>query len=105
MAKAFALCIKHILPKIILLEQTRFICGQYILDNFIPVWEGIEWAHSTDLNTLFVKIDFQKTYDWVKWPFILGMLKALDFDPTFIGSVETIFVDAPASLSINRSKS
>nr|KUM50953.1 hypothetical protein ABT39_MTgene799 [Picea glauca]QHR90568.1 hypothetical protein Q903MT_gene4593 [Picea sitchensis] len=65
----------------------------------------MEWARSTSLEALFIKIDFEKAYDRVEWPFILAMLKALGFGLAFINSVETLFASASTYLSINRCKS
>lgn len=106
LAKALVVRIKHLLPKFIQHEQIGFIKGHYALDNIVVVWEGWEWARSSDLDALFIKIDFEKAvYGKVEWPFILAILKAMGFGPYFIQSVETLFVDASACLSINHGKS
>jgi hypothetical protein len=52
LAKALALCLKHILPKIVRTEKTSFINGQYILDNVITVWEGMVQVCALDLDAL-----------------------------------------------------
>ena len=67
--------------------------------------EGMEWDRSSCLDALFIKIDFEKSYDSIKWCFFLAMLKALGFGPYFIHTLETFFVDAYSCLSINHGKS
>ena len=81
---SLSLKIRHLLPQIIHPEQTGFIKSRYILDNIIDVWEGMEWARHSKQQAIFLKIDFAKAYDRIEWPFILTMLEALGFGPTFL---------------------
>lgn len=66
----------------------------------------MEWTKCLDLDTLFIKIDFKKSYDKVEWPFIFPMLKTLQFGPCFLRVVEleTNFSKASSYLSINKCK-
>jgi hypothetical protein len=73
------------------LEQIGFIRGRFILVNVIAIWEGMEWARAFGLDALFIKIDFEKEYDLVEWSFILAMLKALSFGPSFLCAIEMLF--------------
>jgi hypothetical protein len=57
----------------------------------------MEWARNQALEAMFIKIDFEKVYDRVEWPFILTMLKALGFGPYFIKAVETLFAEVSVS--------
>jgi hypothetical protein len=43
------------------------------------------------MDALFIKIDFEKEYDLVEWSFILAMLKALSFGPSFLCAIEMLF--------------
>ena len=54
----------------ILLEQKGFIKGRFILDSIITLWETLELAIDTNIDLLFLKIDFDKAYDRVEWDFI-----------------------------------
>lgn len=71
------------LPLIIRPEQIGFIMGRYILDNVIIIWEGMEWARSSNHDTIFIKIDFKKAYDRIEQNFIIDILDALGFGPIF----------------------
>jgi hypothetical protein len=64
------------------------------LDNLIVVWEGMEWAQSLGLDVLFIKIDFEKAYHCMEWPFILKMLKAWSFRSFCMRVVESLFTKA-----------
>ena len=83
-SKALSIKIRHLLPQIIRPEQTGIMKSWYILDNIIAMWEGMEWARHSKQHAIFLKIDFEKAYDWIEWPFILTMLYALWFGPTFL---------------------
>ena len=100
-AKALSLKIRHMLPLIVRPKQIGFIRSRYILDNIIFVSEGMEWAHKSKQKAIFLKIDFSKAYDRIEWPFILAMLQALGFGPNFLQSMETLFGDANACITIN----
>lgn len=65
------------------------------------MWEGMEWARSTNQQALFVKLDFEKVYDMIEWDFILSILEALGFGPKFVNIVNMLFNDAYVVLSLN----
>ena len=99
-AKALSLKICHLLPQIVCPMQMGFIKSQYIMDNIIAIWEGMEWGQNSKQQSIFLKIDFSKRYDRIEWPFILAMLEALEFGPTFLQLVPMLFGDA-SCITIN----
>lgn len=97
--------IRHLLPSIVRPEKNGFIKSRYILDNIIVVWEGMEWARKSKQPAIFLEIDFVKAYDRIAWPFILAMLQDLGFGPKFLQSMEILFGDANACITISNSQS
>lgn len=67
--------------------------------------KGMEWARGLDLDVLFIKIDFEKAYDVVEWLFILVMLKVVSFWPFFVSTVQIVFSETFACLSVDKCKS
>ena len=65
----------------------------------------MEWARKSNQKVIFLKIDFVKAYDDIEWPFFLAMLQALGFGPNFLQSMEILFGDANACITINNSQS
>ena len=61
--------------------------------------------HKSNQKAIFLMIYFVKAYDRIEWPFILAMLQALGFGPNFIQSMEMLFGDANACITINNSQS
>ena len=49
--------------------QTAFMTGRYILEGVVVLHETIHELHRKKLDGVLFKIDFEKAYDKVKWPF------------------------------------
>jgi len=47
----------------------------------------MEWVHSSNQDSLFIKIYFEKLYDHIEWNFIIDMLEYLGFGLTFLQSI------------------
>lgn len=77
--KAIFLKLHSILLVIVWSEQKKIVHDQYILDNFLVVWEGMEWAHRSQQDMFFLQIIFEKVYDKIEFFFILVMLFVLGF--------------------------
>lgn len=61
----------------------------------------MEWACASQHNALFIKIDFEKSYDKIEWNFIFVMLQALGFGPSFIASVKMLFSNASTVITLD----
>jgi hypothetical protein len=61
--------ISEVAQKIIRPTQTAFIPGRHILEGVVVLHETIHELHSKKLDGVLFKIDFEKAYDKVKWPF------------------------------------
>ena len=59
----------------------------------IVLQDGMEWVRSSSLDALFIKINFDKSYDKFEW-ILFGPIRSIGFGAYFIHSVETIFVDS-----------
>jgi hypothetical protein len=70
-----------IVDKVVSPTQTAFICGQNILEGVVILHETIHELHRKRLNGVILKIDFEKAYDKVKWPFLFQTLRMKGFSP------------------------
>ena len=59
--------------------QTAFMQGRNILDGVVVLHETVHELHTKKLNGVIFKIDFEKAYDKVKWPFLLQTLRMKGF--------------------------
>ena len=50
--------------------QTAFMPGRQILEGVVVLHETLHEIHSKKLDGVVFKVDFEKAYDKVKWPFL-----------------------------------
>ena len=60
--------------KMISPTQTAFLRGRNILEGVVILHEMTHEMHRKKLSGVIVKIDFEKAYDKVKWPFLMQTL-------------------------------
>ena len=62
-------------------NQSTFIEGRFILDNFMLVHHTTKFLHQQKQARILLKLDINKAFDSVSWPFLLEVLKQLNFGP------------------------
>jgi hypothetical protein len=62
--------ISQIAQKVISPSQTAFLLGRNIMKGAIVLHETIHELHKKKQNGLILKIDFEKAYDKINWPFV-----------------------------------
>jgi len=67
------------LDSLISTDQSAFIRGRCIHDNFILVQQTVKVLHRHKVPSLFLKLDISKAFDSVSWPFLLEVLQHLGF--------------------------
>jgi hypothetical protein len=71
--------INQVAEHIISPSQMTFMRRQNILEGVVILHESIHELHQKKQNGVILKIDFEKTYDKVKWPFLFQSLKMKGF--------------------------
>jgi hypothetical protein len=56
--------------KLIGTSQMDFILGRYIMEGVVTLHETIHELHRKKQEAVILKLDFEKPYDKLKWPFI-----------------------------------
>jgi len=51
-------------------SQTAFIPGRYIMEGVVILHETIHELHRKKQDGVILKLDFEKAYDKLQWPFI-----------------------------------
>jgi retron-type reverse transcriptase len=64
---------------LISINQSSFIKGRCIHDNFMLVQEVIKDLHKRKLPSIFIKFDISKAFDTVNWPYLLHIMSHLGF--------------------------
>ena len=62
--------ILKVADKLIGPSQTTFVLGRYIMEGVVILHETIHELHRKKQNGVILKLDFEKAYDKLKWPFI-----------------------------------
>jgi hypothetical protein len=55
--------------------QTVFMPGRHILEGVLILHETIHELHRKKLDGVLLKLDFEKAYDKVKWPFLQQVMR------------------------------
>lgn len=79
--------LKPIMHSIIYSNQSVFIPGRLIIDNIIVAHELLHFLKKNKkgkVENMAMKLNMSKTYDWVEWPYIEAMMKALGFNDKWI---------------------
>jgi hypothetical protein len=62
--------ILKVADKVIGPSQTAFIHGRYIMEGVVMLHETIHELHRRKQDGVILKLDFEKTYDKLKWSFV-----------------------------------
>ncbi|KAL3676801.1 hypothetical protein R1sor_026749 [Riccia sorocarpa] len=76
------------------LHSTVFLCN-----------EAMHEAKLQQIDTVFVKIDFRKASDMIRWDFLFSAMRAMNFGETFISFVSTLYSEATSNVRVNNSYS
>lgn len=64
-----------IIKGVIRASQIAFLKGRYILEGVLILHESLNSLHKKKTSGVLFKIDFEKAFDKVKWPFLMQTLK------------------------------
>ncbi|XP_071927455.1 uncharacterized protein [Coffea arabica] len=96
--------VASILPKIISPQQTGFVKGRNITDNFLLAQEIVSGIGKKNrAGNVAMKLDMSKAYDRVAWDHIIGVLRRFGFGEIFIDLVWRLISNVWFSVIINGS--
>ncbi|KAK1686028.1 hypothetical protein QYE76_046876 [Lolium multiflorum] len=102
-AKAMALCLAGPLPHLVDINQSAFVKGRMIQDNFFMVQHSIRSLHRQKTLGLMLKLDMAKAFYSVSWPFLAQILRHRGFGPKWIAHLATLLSTANTRVLINGS--
>lgn len=101
LAKALALRIKYILPRLVGGEQFGFVHGRSIFENILNVAGAIDYVCDTGLSAVMLNVDMDKAYDRVEWSYVVAGLEKMGFGSNFRRMISTIFSNASVKVLVN----
>ncbi|XP_071917289.1 uncharacterized protein [Coffea arabica] len=91
-----------ILPRIISPQQSGFVQGRQITDNFLLAQELVaDIGKSNRGGNVVIKLDMMKAYDKVSWPFLLQVLRYFGFSETWIDMIWRLISNVWFSVLVN----
>lgn len=101
-SKILANRLKEVLDSIICGSQFAFVLARLIFDNIIISHELIKGYNRKQLSPrCMVKVDIQKAYDSVEWPFIRQMLHELGFPYRYVEWIMTCLTTVEYVINVN----
>ncbi|WVZ84242.1 hypothetical protein U9M48_031294 [Paspalum notatum var. saurae] len=99
--KAVTITLNDVADRVINPSQTAFMRGRNILEGVVILHETVHELHKRKLDGVIFKIDFEKAYDKVKWPFLYQTLRMKGFSPKWIKWVETFITGGSIAINVN----
>lgn len=75
--------------------------GRNILEGVVILHETVHEMHRKNLSGIIFKIDFEKAYDKVKWPFLLQTLRMKGFSAKWISWIHTFISGGSVAVNVN----
>jgi hypothetical protein len=90
-AKAMALRLAAPLPRLVNPNQSAFIKGRTIQDNFLMVQHSNRNLHWRKIPVIMLKLDMAKAFDSISWMFLIQILRHTWFGLKWIARLITLF--------------
>ena len=81
--------------------QSAFIKGRFILDGILSLHEIVHDLHARRAKAIILKLDFEKAYDSVSWPFLKQVLLAKGFDGAYVHRVMQLVSGGHTAVLVN----
>ena len=84
--------------------QSAFVPDRLITDNVLVAYETFHAMHCKKKGkngVLALKLDVSKTYDWVEWTFLRGMMNNLGFPKVWTDHIMSCVTTVSFSVCIN----
>jgi len=99
--KCLANRLAAVLDRLVSHNQSAFIKGRCIHDNFKTVRLSCKALHSRQISSILLKIDIAKAFDSMSWTFLLEVLGHLGFGSRWRNWISTILSTASTKVITN----
>ncbi|KAM0876893.1 hypothetical protein ACQ4PT_035885 [Festuca glaucescens] len=101
--KLMALRLAPRMAELVDCNQSAFIRGRCILDNFVLVHQSAALLHRKKVPALLLKLDVARAFDSVSWAFLLSVLRQRGFGPRWISWLVALLRSASTQVLVNGS--
>uniref|UniRef100_A0A453N2N1 Reverse transcriptase domain-containing protein n=1 Tax=Aegilops tauschii subsp. strangulata TaxID=200361 RepID=A0A453N2N1_AEGTS len=82
-------------------SQTIFMPRRHILEGVVILHETLHEIHSKKLDGVIIKMDFEKAYDKVKWPFLQQAMRMKGFNGALRNQVDSFVQKGSVGIKVN----
>lgn len=100
-SKCLALRLALHMDELIKHNQSAFIRGRQIHENFKTVQLTCQWLHARHCPTILLKIDLTKAFDSVAWSFLLEVLEHAGFPMRWHNWIATMMHTSSTKVLVN----
>ena len=75
--------------------------GRHILEGVVVLHETLHEIHSKKLDGVIFKVDFEKAYDKVKWPFLQQAMRMKGFSEVWRNQVGSQVQKGSVRIKVN----
>jgi hypothetical protein len=100
-AKTLTNRLQKIIPLLLHPNQTGFIRGRCISENFVFAADILNCCHKRNAPTLVIKLDFRKAFDSINWDSLIKILKHRGFPPKFISWIRKLLHTGKTAVLVN----
>ena len=93
LAKALASRLHKAISDLVSSDQVGYIKGRFIGENVRVIEDLLISSKTKNVPGLLVLIDFEKAFDTVEWDFLFKTLKVLNFGPSFISWIRSLYTN------------
>ena len=93
--------VTEVAQKVILPTQSAFMSGRHILEGVLVLHETIHELHRKKMDGILLKIDFEKAYDKVQWPFLQQVMRMKGFNPRWCQWIEHFVKRGSVGIKVN----
>ena len=99
--KALTTRLQYQIHKIIDVDQTGFISGRNISENFVYATELVQTCYRRRAPCVVLKLDFAKAFDSVSWASLRDVMIARGFPPIWCEWMDGIFSSSRSAVLLN----
>lgn len=104
-AKALSLRLTPFMPRLISPNQSAFLKGRQIHDNFWYVQQSAKLLHQKKVPSCLIKVEIARAFDSVSWAFLLELMQHMGFQRCWTNWVSVLLSTASTKILINGSPS
>jgi len=100
-AKSLTTKLQAEISSMIDLDQTSFLKGRSISENFVYAMELVQVCHKRKVPTIVLKLDFAKAFDTINWEASMTILSARGFSPLWCRWVLDLLASSKSAVLVN----